>query len=83
VESVHRAAVLGQQKSPLKGNLGQVGGVILKPLHENMIVIRTDDGNERSYQVRARIQPRLRTLSAGDTAVLLVDEENLVMDAGF
>jgi translation initiation factor IF-1 len=83
VESVHRAAVLGQHKSPLKGNLGQVGGVILKPLHENTIVIRTEDGNEHSYQVRARIQPRLRTLSAGDTAVLLVDEENLVMDAGF
>jgi hypothetical protein len=83
VESVHRAAVLGQQKSPLKGNLGQVGGVILKPLHDNTIVIRTEDGNEHSYKVRARIQSRLRTLSAGDAAVLLVDEENLVMDAGF
>jgi hypothetical protein len=83
VESVHRAAELGQQKSPLKGNLGQVGGVILKPLQDNTIVIRTEDGNEHSYQVRARIQPRLRTLSAGDAAVLLVDEENLVMDAGF
>jgi hypothetical protein len=83
VESVHRAAELGQQKSPLKGNLGQVGGVILKPLQDNTIVIRTEDGNEHSYQVRARIQPRLRTLSAGDAAVLLIDAENLVMDAGF
>ena len=83
VESVHRAAELGQQKSPLKGNLGQVGGVILKPLKDNTIVIRTEDGKEHSYEVRGRIQPRLRTLSAGDAAVLLVDEKNLVMDAGF
>jgi translation initiation factor IF-1 len=83
VQSVHRAAELGQQKSPLKGNLGQVGGVILKPLKDNTIVIRTEDGKEHSYQVRGHIQPRLRTLSAGDAAVLLVDEKNLVMDAGF
>jgi translation initiation factor IF-1 len=83
VESVHRAAQLGQQKSPLKGNLGQVDGVILKPLKDNTIVIRTEDGKELSYQVRGHIQPRLRTLSAGDAAVLLVDQENVVMDAGF
>lgn len=82
VESVHRAAELGQQKSPLKGNLGQVTGVILKPLKDNTIVIRTEDGKERSYQVREHIQPRLATLSTGDAAVLLVDEENIVMDAG-
>ena len=83
VESVHRAAELGQQKSPLKGNLGQVGGVILEPLKDNMIVIRTEDVNEHSYRVRALIQPRLATLSTGDDAVLLVDEENTVMDVGF
>ena len=55
----------------------------MKPLQGNTIVIRTEDGNEHSYQVRTRIQPRLSTLSAGDAAVLLIDEENLVMDAGF
>ena len=83
VESVHRAAELGQQKSPLKGNLGQVSGVILKPLKDNTIVIRTKDGQEHSYQVRPLIQPRLATLSTGDAAVLLVDEENKVMDVAF
>lgn len=82
-ESVHRAAELGQQKSPLKGNLGQVTGVIFKPLKDNTIVIRTEDGKEHSYQVRPLIQPRLATLSKGDAAVLLVDEENKVMDASF
>ena len=83
VESVHRAAELGQQKSPLKGNLGQVSGVILKPLEDNTIIIRTEDGKEHSYEVRLLIQPRLAKLSKGDAAVLLVDEENKVADVAF
>lgn len=83
VDSVHRAADLGQQKSPLKGNLDQVSGKILKPLKDNTIVIRTEDGKEHSYQVRPLIQPRLATLSKGDAAVLLVDQENKVTDVAF
>jgi hypothetical protein len=83
VESVHRAADLGQQKSPLKGNLGQVSGVILKPLKDDTIVIRTEDGKEHSYQVRPLIQPRLATLSTGDATVLLMDEESKVTDVAF
>ena len=83
VESVHRAAELGEQKSPLKGNLSQVAGKILKPLKDNTIVIRTEDGKEHSYQVRPLIQPRLAKLSTGDAAVLLVDEENKVTDVAF
>ncbi len=83
VESVHRAAKLGQQKSPLKGNLSQVVGVILKPLADNVISIRTEDGKAHSYEVRPLIQPRLATLSKGDAAVLLVDEENQVADVAF
>ena len=83
VESVHRAAELGQKKSPLKGNLGQVAGVILKPLKDNTIVIRTEDGKEHLYQVRPLIQSRLATLSQGDAAMLLVDEENKVADVAF
>jgi hypothetical protein len=83
LESVHRAAELGQQKSPLKGNLSQVAGVILKPLADNAISIRTEDGKEHSYEVRSLIQPRVATLSKGDAAVLLVDEENKVSDVSF
>lgn len=83
VESVHRAAELGQKKSPLKGNLGQVPGVILKPLQDNTIVIRTEDGKEHSYEVRPLVQPRLATLANGDATVLLVDEENKVTDIAF
>jgi hypothetical protein len=80
IESVHRAAKLGQQKSPLKGNLSQVVGVILKPLADNAISIRTEDGKAHSYEARPLIQPRLATLSKGDAAVLLVDDENKVTD---
>ena len=83
VESVHRAAKLGQQKSPLKGNLSQVVGVILKPLKDNTVVIRTEDGNEHSYEVRSLIQPRLTTLSKDDAVVLLVDNEQKVTDIAF
>ena len=83
VESVHRAAELGQRKSPLKGNLSQVVGVILKPLADNAISIRTEDGKAHSYEVRPLIQPRLATLAKGDAVVLLVDEENKVTDIAF
>ena len=83
VESVHRAAELGQQKSPLKGNLNRIVVVVLKPLADNAISIRTEDGKEHSYQVRPLIQPRLATLLKGDAAVLLVDEENKVADVAF
>ena len=82
-ESVQRAAELKQQKSPLKGNLNQVTGNILKPLMDNTIVIRTKDGKEHSYQVRPLVQQRLGTLSKGDAVVLLVDDENKVTDVAF
>ena len=83
VESVHQAAQLGQRKSPLKGNLDQISAVVLKPLKDNTIVIRTEDGKEHSYEVRALIQTRLATLSTGDAAVLFVDKENKLTDVAF
>lgn len=58
-ESVHRSAQLGQQKSPLKGNLSQVPGTIMEPLRNNTIVILTEDGKEQTYEVRPLIQERL------------------------
>jgi hypothetical protein len=79
-EAVERVAALGQRKSPLKGNLDRVSGVVLKPLTQNTIVIRTEDGKEHSYEVRALIQERLGMLSKGDAAVLLLDEERKVTD---
>jgi hypothetical protein len=83
VESAHRAAELGQKKSPFKSTLNQVEGVILKPLEDNIIVIRTENGKEHSYEVCPIIQPRRATLSEGDTAMLLVDKEKKVTDDAF
>lgn len=83
VESVHRAAELGQQKSPLKSNLSQIAGKILKPLKDNFVVIRTEADNAHSYEVRPLIQPKLATLAKDDAVVLLVDEENKVTDVAF
>ncbi|MGH7183699.1 MAG: hypothetical protein ACREJN_17220 [Nitrospiraceae bacterium] len=83
VESVNQARELGQQKSPLKGNLSQVKGVIIKPLENNSVTIRTEAGSERSYEVRPLTQARLGALSKGDAVVLLVDEEQKVADVAF
>jgi hypothetical protein len=79
-EAVERATERGQMKSPLKGNLNRVVGVILKPLTHNTIVIRTEDGKEHSYEVRPIIQQRVQMLSKSDAVVLLVDEEGKVTD---
>jgi len=84
VESVHRSAALGQQKSPLKGNLSQIAGKILSPLKaDNTIGIWTEDGKKHFYHVRPLIQQRFAALFTGDAVVLLVDEENKVTDVAF
>ena len=83
VESVQRSAALGQQKSPLKGNLNQAAGKIVRPLKDHTIVIRTEDGKEHTYHVRSLVERRLSTLSKDDGVVLLLDEENKVTDVAF
>ena len=82
-ESVHRSAELGQQKSPLKGNMSQIAGVIVKPLQNNTIVIRTEDGKNHAYEARPLIQERLARLSRGESATLLLDAEQHVADVSF
>ncbi|WP_447598593.1 hypothetical protein [Nitrospira sp. Nam80] len=82
-EAVRRAAELSLKKSPIKGNLARVTGIIVKPLKNNRIVIQTENGKERSYEVRPLIQERLGTLVKDDAAVLFVDEENKVTDVSF
>lgn len=82
-ESVQRSAELGQHKSPLKGNLNQIAGVIVKPLKDNTVVIRTEDGKDQAYKVRPLVQERLAHLSQGQSATLLVDEDQQVQDVSF
>ncbi len=64
-DSVHRAAELGQMKSPLKGNLSRIEGVITKPLKGHTIVIRTEDGRNMrmrrapSFRIDSRSYPKV------------------------
>jgi hypothetical protein len=61
----------------------RVAGVIQQRMDDHTIVIRTEDGNDQRYEVRPLVRPRLRSLSQGDAAVLLLDEENQVADVAF
>jgi len=79
-EAVHRAAELWLLKTPLKGNFERIVGVILTPLENNGITVRTEGGTEQPYEVRPLTQRRLAKLSKGDAVVLLVDDENKVTD---
>jgi hypothetical protein len=83
VEAVIHSLALGQRKSPLKGNLSQVDGVIATALLHNSIVIRLVSGHEQAYEARPSIQARLGTLVKGDAATLLVDADNKVTDVAF
>ena len=71
------------EDDPLKGNLSRIVGVVLKPLHDNSLTIRTDGGQEQRYEIRPLIQSRVAALSKGDAVVLLLDEENKVTDVAF
>jgi len=82
----HRAGqstTQGHKQSPIKGNLRQVRGVILKALQDKTIAIRTEDGKEQSFEVRPLILERLSKVSRGQSAVLLIDEAQQVADVSF
>jgi TusA-related sulfurtransferase len=79
-DAVHQAADLWQKKTPLKGNFSRINVVIVEPLTQNKIAVRTEEGTERPYEVRSLIQKRMEGLSKGDAVVLLLDDENMVTD---
>ena len=80
MEAVHRAAELWKKKTPLKGNFDRILGTILRPLDNNRVAIRTEEGEEQPYEVRPMAQLRLVKLSYGDAVILLVDDEGKVTD---
>jgi hypothetical protein len=79
-EAVHRAEELWQKKTPLKGNFDKITGVILTPLDNDRIAIRTEGGKEQPYEVRPLAQQKLTQLSEGDAVMFFVDDENKVTD---
>lgn len=78
-----QAAAPGQNKSLIKGNLRQVSGVITKSLQDKTIAIRTADGKEHSFKSRPPILERLAKVSRGQSAILLIDDEEQVADVSF
>lgn len=80
MQAVRRAAELWDKKTPLKGNFARIVGTILKPLENDLIAIRTEDGEDQPYEVRSLAQLRLVKLSYGDAVILLVDEDGKVTD---
>ena len=78
-DAVHRAAKLWEKKTPLKGTFDRIVGVILAPLHNNDITVRTDAA-DYAYEVRPLAQRKLTKLSKGDAVVLLVDDDDKVTD---
>ncbi len=79
-EAVIRAAELWQKKTPLKGNFERIVGVIQEPLNNSKITIRTQTGQEESYEVRPLVQKSLENVSQGQAVVLLVDDDHKVTD---
>lgn len=78
-KAVQRAAELWHNKTPLKGNFDRVMGVVVTPLKNNEVTVRTDEG-DKTYVVRPLAQRRLEHLAKADAVVLLVDEDNKVTD---
>jgi hypothetical protein len=75
-----RAGAQGRSASPPKGINRQLTGTLVKPLSENDVVIRTDDGLEQAIEVRDFLHGKLKKLSVGETVILLLDNENKVAD---
>lgn len=59
----------------------RVDGTIVKPA--NWIIIRTEDGHERPYEVRSFVLETLAKTSQGGRVTLLLDEDNKVTDVAF
>jgi hypothetical protein len=78
-----QAAAPGHNKSLIKGNLRQVAGVITQPLENDTVAIRTEDGKEQSFKVRPLILERLAKVPRGQSAILLIDDEQQVADVSF
>lgn len=79
-EETLRAAIKGWHGSPPKSVDRQVRGTIVKPVADNHVMIRTEDGRERLIEVRSFVQDKLEKLPAGKSVVLLLDGENKVAD---
>jgi hypothetical protein len=68
-----------EAKSPIKGANRQVDGTVVEPLRAHRITIKTGEG-ERPFEVRDVMHERISKLQKGESVILLVDNENMVVD---
>ena len=79
-EDLLRYAQVWKRSTP-KAPHRQLTGTIVKP--PTWITIRTEDGQEQSYEVRAYVIESLAKIQRGGQVILLLDEENKVADAAY
>jgi translation initiation factor IF-1 len=79
-QAVEHAQDAGHIKSPIKGAQRRITGTVIEPLSKDRITVRTADGKEQPFEVRAVIKDRVAQIPKGKVIVLLVDEENKVAD---
>lgn len=79
-EETLRAAIEGWHGFPPENVDRQLRGTIMKPVADNHVMIRTEDGRERVIEVRTFVQDKLKKLPAGKAVILLLDGENKVTD---
>jgi hypothetical protein len=79
-EAVERAQADWQKKSPIKGAHQQVQGTVMRPLRDNHITIRTEDGQEQPFGVREVAQGKVSRIPQGERIILMIDHDNQVID---
>lgn len=79
-EETLRAAIEGWHGSPPQSVDRRLRGTIVKPVADNHVMIRTEDGRDRVIEVRTFVQDKLEKLPAGESVILLLDGENKVTD---
>ena len=79
-EETLQAAMQGWRGSPPTGVDRQLRGTMVKLLGQHNVVIRTEDGRERTFESREFLRDRLDKLRSGELVILLLDQENKVAD---
>lgn len=79
-EAAQRAGQVFDDKAPSTVAYQNVVGTIVKALDNNRILIRTDDGAEKEFEVRVSLRDTIAGLPNGQSVVLMIDEAHTVAE---
>lgn len=79
-QAVTKARRLARNKSPLKNNFDRIAGVMVGPLKDQMVSIRSEEGTTRQFTVRQLVRQKIEKLDKGENVVLQVDKGEKVTD---